>query len=162
MIQGMQDDGKDDEDSEDESIDNSRTKKGKRSKGKGKGKDVHWSGHQCVVLSKNTKETFNQREIISSTTPKDLENKLMLDTGSTIRVTVKNRNFLTNIRISVNPIIMATNTGCKRMGNDGDLAGVGIAKFDPEQLANILGFAHMSDKYRICLLYTSPSPRDRG
>ena len=46
---------------------------------------------------------------------------------------------------------MATNTGCKRMGNDGDLAGVGIAKFDPEQLANILGFAHMSDKY--CITY---------
>ena len=84
--------------------------------------------------------------MISSTTPKNLENKLMLDTGSIIRATIKNKRFLTNIHISDNPIVMATNSGCKRMGNDGDLAGVGIAKFDPEQLANILGFAHMSDK----------------
>ena len=44
MIQGMQDDGNNEEDSDNESVDNSCTKKGK-GHSKGKGKEVHWSRH---------------------------------------------------------------------------------------------------------------------
>ena len=74
---------------------------------------------------------------------------MMLDTGSTIQATIKNKDFLTNIRNSENPIVMATNAGMKRLATDGDMPGIGIAKYDPDQLANILGFSHMAEKQRI-------------
>ena len=73
----------------------------------------------------------------------------MLNTGSTIKATIKNEGFLTNICISDKPIVMATNAGTKQMNLDGDLSGVGVAKYDNEQLANILGFSYMADKHRI-------------
>ena len=37
------------------------------------------------------------------------------------------------------------------MNLDGDMPGVGVAKYDPKQLANILGFLHMAEKY--CITY---------
>ena len=44
---------------------------------------------------------------------------------------------------------MATNAGMKTMRLKGDLTGFGVACYDADQLANILGFSHMADKYRI-------------
>ena len=35
------------------------------------------------------------------------------------------------------------------MGLDGDLEGISVAKYDADQLANILGFSHMADRYHI-------------
>ena len=32
---------------------------------------------------------------------------------------------------------------------DADVPGLGVGKFDAEQMANIMGFSHMADKYRI-------------
>ena len=44
---------------------------------------------------------------------------------------------------------MATNAGVKTMRLEGDLTGFGVARYDAEQLANILGFSHMADKHQI-------------
>ena len=44
---------------------------------------------------------------------------------------------------------MATNAGMKTMRLEGDLTGFGVARYDADQLANILGFSHMADKYHI-------------
>ena len=48
---------------------------------------------------------------------------------------------------------MTTNAGYKKMGLNGDLKGIGVAKYDADQLANILGFSHMADKY--CIQYNN-------
>jgi hypothetical protein len=79
----------------------------------------------------------------------DLQNKFIIDTGSTIGATVMNPDFVTNIRESNNPIVMKTNAGTKKMKNDGDIIGFGVAKYDNTQMANIFGFSHMTDKHRI-------------
>ena len=52
---------------------------------------------------------------------------------------------------------MTTNARHKRMGLDGGLAGIGVAKYDLNPLANILGFSHMTNKYRIqyeCVIHS--------
>ena len=35
------------------------------------------------------------------------------------------------------------------MNLNADVNGFGTAKFDPDQMANILGFSHMAEKYRV-------------
>ena len=143
MVQAMQDeddDSNDDSDSSEEERDHNRGRNRRRSKSRN---CLEWSGHQCVHYKKTAFDQMNTR----NKPTKDLEMKLMLDTGSTINVTTKNQDFLTNICNSENPIVTATNAGMKRMTLDGDMPGVGVAKYDPEQLANILGFSHMAEKY---------------
>ena len=50
-----------------------------------------------------------------------------------------NEDMFTNIHTSDKPLVMATNAGVKKMDLDGDLKGIGPAKFDTSQMANILG-----------------------
>ena len=78
-----------------------------------------------------------------------LKDSFILDTGSTIGATIMNPNFVKNIRESTTPVTMSTNAGTKTMGMDADIEGFGTAKFDPDQMANIFGFSHMVDQYRI-------------
>ena len=87
------------------------------------------------------KELFDQCKKTTNT-PLNLNKKLMLNNGSTIKATIKNSDFLTNIRTSDNPIVRSTNAGYKKMGLNGDLPGIGVVKYDGKQLANILGFSH--------------------
>jgi hypothetical protein len=47
----------------------------------------------------------------------------MLDTGSTIATTVENPNLVTNIKVSKEPLIMATNAGTKRLDLNVDVEG---------------------------------------
>ena len=51
--------------------------------------------------------------------------------------------------MSDDPVNMITNTGNKILEMDADAPGLGVGKFDAEQMANIMGFSHMADKYRI-------------
>jgi hypothetical protein len=37
----------------------------------------------------------------------------------------------------------------KHMDTDGDLPGFGLAKYDADQIANIIGFSHMADMHKI-------------
>ena len=78
-----------------------------------------------------------------------LGNTIILDTGSTINATIMNPKFVHNVRESDSPILMSTNAGTKRLNMDADMEGIGTVKYDPEQKANIFGFSHLSDKYRI-------------
>ena len=39
--------------------------------------------------------------------------------------------------------------GCKAVELDADVPGFGIGKYDPDQMANIIGFLHMVDMYWI-------------
>lgn len=143
MIQGMQDDNDDDDDQ----LQSSRkSKKSSRNK-----TNVDWSGHQCVVIKDNVKELFDQPKMKTTNTPLNLNKKLMLDSGSTIEATIQNSDFLTNIRTSENPIVMSTNARYKKMGLNGDLPGIGVVKYNGNQLTNILGFSHMADRY--CIEY---------
>jgi hypothetical protein len=54
-----------------------------------------------------------------------LKDELMLDTGSTITVTVVNPNLATNIRLNKQPMTMATNAGTKQMIFEADIEGFG-------------------------------------
>ena len=78
-----------------------------------------------------------------------LEDTIILDTGSTISGTVMNPNFVTNVKSADKPITMSTNAGSKRLTMTGTVPGFGPVYFDPEQMANIFGFGHMVEKYRI-------------
>ena len=73
--------------------------------------------------------------------------------GSTIQATVMNPDLATNMRPSKSPMIMSTNAGARRFTVDADIEGIGVAKYDPSQIANIFGFSHMADKY--CITYDS-------
>ena len=73
----------------------------------------------------------------------------MLDTGSTIRATMMNADFITNIRMSDRPTMMQMNAGLKLLKLDGDLKGFGVAKYDPSHMANIMRFSHMADRYHV-------------
>ena len=66
--------------------------------------------------------------------------ELILDTGSMIKTTIMNPDFLTNVQKSEMPLLMTTNAGTQQMDLDGDVKGFGIAKYDPNQIANILNF----------------------
>jgi hypothetical protein len=70
----------------------------------------------------------------------------MLDTGSTIAATVANPNLVMNIRVSKQPLTMATNAGTKIFKYEADIEGFGTVMHDEEQLANILRFAHIAKK----------------
>ncbi|MGL4350647.1 MAG: hypothetical protein ACRCT2_08825, partial [Plesiomonas shigelloides] len=78
-----------------------------------------------------------------------LNNTILLDTGSTISGTMMNPDFVTDIRPATKPITMSTNAGTKRLTMSGCVPGFGSVYYDPEQMANIFGFSHMADQYRI-------------
>ena len=111
--------------------------------------EPEWSMLQCMPCAKTNLHTTEDFKKI----------KLILDTGLTIKATIKDKEIVCNICKSSKPIVMATNAGQKVLLEDAELVGLGTVKYDKEQISNILGFSHMSDKY-CCLLYTSPSPRD--
>ena len=58
-----------------------------------------------------------------------LKDVFMLDTGSTIGATITNPGLVTNIRVSTNPITMATNAGTKVLDTEADIPGFGTAKW---------------------------------
>ena len=95
------------------------------------------------------KEEIDDKHEQSNSHTANIEDKLLLDTGSTIRATVMNADFITNIRMSDKPTMMQTNAGAKLLKLDGDLKGFGIAKYDPSHMANIMGFSHMADRYHV-------------
>ena len=72
-----------------------------------------------------------------------LQSKWILDAGSTLRVTIYNPDLCENIQMSNQPVQMMTNTGKKLMKIDADVPGFGVGKYDPDQMANIMGFLHM-------------------
>ena len=74
---------------------------------------------------------------------------IMLDTGLTIGATITNAGLVTNIRVSNNPLTMATNAGTKILDHDADIYGFGVAKFDETSIANIMGFSHLAKQTRI-------------
>jgi hypothetical protein len=78
-----------------------------------------------------------------------LKDVLIMDTGSMIPATVTNPDLVTNIRISKQPLTMATNTGMKILRHKMDIEGFGTAMCDKDQIANIMGFTHMAKQCRI-------------
>ena len=60
-----------------------------------------------------------------------------------------NDALVTNRRPAKQRTMMSTNAGSSIMKEDSDIPGICVAKFDEKFLANIFGFSHMSDKYRI-------------
>ena len=104
-----------------------------------------FNGFQDENLMNQQRGIFSQRQKFSH-----LDNKILLDNGSTIAATFMNPNLLTNIRVSKQPIVMRTNAGAKKMNLEGDLDGFGPAIYDPNCIANILGHSGLIDRgYRI-------------
>ena len=60
-----------------------------------------------------------------------------------------NLDLATNISPSDRPMIMLTNAGMRKLTVNTDVEGIGITKYDPQQVANIFSFSHMVDKYRV-------------
>ena len=49
------------------------------------------------------------------------------------------------------PMQMSTNAGCKKLMHIGDVRGFGEAWYDPKNIANVFGMAHLSDMYRVTM-----------
>ena len=63
---------------------------------------------------------------------------IIIDCGSTMKATICNPDFLTNIRKTTSPTIMKTNAGHRNIEFEGDMDGFGTCHFDPNFIANIL------------------------
>lgn len=81
----------------------------------------------------------------------------MLDTGSTIRATIMNKNLITNVREAEDKLVMVTNAGSKVLDKQGYIPGVGMGYYDPEQRANVLSFQRLQELYPI----TYDHPNDK-
>lgn len=120
------------------------------------GRNVEWSNFQRRKVRfggfKTTpKPKIDLTEIVAkqSNGDNDLKDVILLDTGSSIAATFMNPELVRDIRVSKNPIAMATNAGTKPMNLEANVEGYGKAYYDSEQMANIFGFAKMVDKHRI-------------
>jgi hypothetical protein len=60
-----------------------------------------------------------------------------------------NPKMLSNIKPAAKPLTMVTNAGSKKQFKKGNIHGFGEAWFDPDQVANIFGFARLAEQYRI-------------
>jgi hypothetical protein len=101
-----------------------------------------WSGfqqkaHHCHAVT-DTEGTFQN----------DLKNVIILETGLTIGGSFMNKNLLSNIKTTSSPLEMVTNAGAKNLFQVGVVNGFGEACYDPDQVANIFGFAKLEDQCR--------------
>lgn len=76
---------------------------------------------------------------------KNLGDYIILDTGSTIPATFMNPDFVTDIKVSDNPLHMRTNAGSTIVNLEAEVMEFGKAYYDPDQMANILGFGNLTD-----------------
>ena len=81
----------------------------------------------------------------------NLRDVLVLDSGSTIKGTFCNPDFLYNIRQAEKPMIMSTNGGKVFLNKEGDVPDYGACYIDQKQMANIFGLFHMSKEHRITM-----------
>src|SRR5210317_1986933 len=100
---------------------------------------------QFLQLKQDAEPQFKQMKNKESY----LDDEIILDTGSTIKATFKNKNLLANISKSTAPILMNTNTGSKLIEEKGTVIGFGDAWYNEKLLGNIFGFAGTVDMYRI-------------
>ena len=145
----MQDDEDNDDNDEEQTNDQNNRRGCSRSRNRRRQANQVWCTWQCEIERADENETADELLLKQSTSKYGrLKTKFLLDTGSTINATIMNEDLVTNVRVSDKPIVMATNAGMKKMNLDADVNGFGTGKFDPDQMANILGFSHMSEKYR--------------
>ncbi len=104
----------------------------------------------AIVESDNEPElTFTQK--VSLLQEKEgglLKDVIILDTGSTIPATFMNDAFLTDIQPSDRHMRMTTNAGTKVLKQKGHLHSFGQVWYDATQAVNLLGFAHLRDRFK--------------
>ena len=74
---------------------------------------------------------------------------MVLDTGSTLSGTFSNAAFMSDIRKSKEPITFKTHTGLATMDMEGDVDGLGTVWYDPTSIGNVIGFAHLTERYKV-------------
>jgi hypothetical protein len=79
----------------------------------------------------------------------DLKDMIILDTGSTIPATFMNPDFVTDIKVSKNPVRMITNAGMKEIKLEGQVLNFGKVQFDATHVANIFGFHSLAKTHHI-------------
>lgn len=105
-----------------------------------------WSGFQQCYAAKEPSTAYLE-DVVSRLN--ELEDVIILDTGSTIGATVMNPKFISEITPAKTPLEMVTNAGIKKMYMKGKIEGFGEAWYDPDQVANIFGFSKLEDQCRI-------------
>ena len=86
---------------------------------------------------------------LHQTKKSDMQDVLILDTGSTIDATIMNPDLITNLHKSKTKLHMSTNAGSKEIHLKGTMPGFGEAWYDDSMMANIIGFSSLADKSRI-------------
>ena len=156
------DQSSDEDTSDDESVQSSTSSRSSRSSkrssnrrsgSKSKNKNLSWSSFQHHAFSGFQKEGLVNKQSTKKSGSKrysHLKDMIILDTGSTIKATLMNPDFVHDVRVSKRPMNMGTNAGNKRMNLEATVPDMGPGcYFDPEWVANIFGFSHMADVNRI-------------
>jgi len=84
-----------------------------------------------------------------------LKDVIILDTGSTIAATFMNVAFLTDIQPADRHMAMRTNAGTKVLKQRGYLRSFGQVWYEATQAVNILGFAHLRDRFKTEYYYVN-------
>ena len=79
----------------------------------------------------------------------DLNDVIVLDTGSSFSGTFMNTKFVEDIKSTTQPVTLMSNAGYRKVTKEGNVPGFGKAYYHPNFIANILGFSHVKDKYRV-------------
>jgi hypothetical protein len=112
--------------------------------------EEHWSGWQQQHVQFQSFQFLTHQEE-TEFPDVDLDNDLLIDSGSTIEATIKNPDLVSNVKASSKPITMATNGGTKVLNLEAEMPGVSKAYLDTSVMANILGLTHITDKYRVTM-----------
>lgn len=81
----------------------------------------------------------------------NLNEVIVLDSGSTIKATFKTKSMVGNVQMAVKPLVMNTNGGTLVVKKTGDIPHFGQVWYNPRMMAYILGLYHMTLQYRVTM-----------
>lgn len=79
----------------------------------------------------------------------EMLNWIIIDCGSTLGATFGNPDFVFNIRKAIIKTLMKTNARVRPIDLEDDFLGWGTLHYDPNFIANILGYSHVVDRYPV-------------
>ena len=74
-----------------------------------------------------------------------LKDVILLDIVSTLKVNIINPKLITNIRTTMNPLVIATNAETKRLTLEVTMKRLFHAWSNPTQVDNIFGLSHLKE-----------------
>ena len=115
--------------------------------------DSNWSAFQTggkIVVETGT-QLASKMKSKTDVRATNLNEVIVLDSGSTIKATFKTKSMVGNVQTAVKPLVMNTNGGTLVVKKTGEIPHFGQVWYDPRMMANILGLYHMTRRYRVTM-----------